>query len=78
MSEFVLVCMHVLLVVKWRVCLQVLRFYGNVAVRVIGGVVKLESYAMMSSADYLPLNIPFHANSMAMSMEAVDPGTHVR
>lgn len=58
--------------------LQVLRFYGNLHVRVVAGVIKLESYALKCSAHYLPLTVPFHRSSTAMSMEAMDPDTRVR
>ena len=56
---------------------QVLRFYGNLSVHVLAGVIKMESYAMKCSTEYIPVIVPFHRSHTAMSMEAMDPDTCV-
>lgn len=46
-----------------------LTFYGNFKIRVLGGVVDMESFALKPSESYLSLCI----RHTAMSLRAIDP-----
>ena len=58
--------------------MQVLRFYGNLQVRVLGGVVKVESYCMKPSRQFLSVSVPMDRSSTAVTLEVVDPNNEVR
>ena len=58
--------------------MQVLTFYGNLKVRVLGGVVNVESYAMLPCDGVMTLCIPQSRQDPAVRMAAMDPGLAVR
>ena len=58
---------------KTTFLIQVLSFYANIEVCVLGGVVNIESFAVKPSDKYYPLFSPSNHCNPAMSMEAMDP-----